>query len=170
MAGNWTIDDSGNIRETSASDPNRILFGLQVLQADFTISSAEMLALDATEKVLVAAPGANKALSLVSLSIRQRYGSATYTNAGTIDVALGTIGGTPVNLTDAAAAAILKTATTAAADSAAVVVGAGGGNALADVNNQPMMLYSTGAVAVGDGTFSGSVSYVVVDIAVPAVP
>jgi len=164
MSGNWTIDDSGNIRETSASDPNRILFGLQILTQAFVIASADMLTLDSVPVQLVPAPGANKVLVCVGIALRQRYGSATYTCAGTVNVGIGPIANSNIVSSD------IKTTVTAAADAVGVGVGAGIRDDLANMANEPLNLYASSAVAVGDGTFSGTVSYMVLDVPVPAVP
>ncbi len=49
-----------------------------IVTADVTISSAELLALNATPKTLVAAPGAGKALILIDAQLALTYNSAAY--------------------------------------------------------------------------------------------
>ncbi len=72
-----------------------------VQYAAVEISSAEILALFATPKALVAAPGAGKLLELISLLLAYDYGTVAYT--------IGTAGNLQVKYTDAAGAAVSTT-------------------------------------------------------------
>lgn len=57
-----------------------------IQQVDVTVSSAEILALNATPKALVAAPGAGYVLEFVSAIFFLDYGSAAYANNGILSV------------------------------------------------------------------------------------
>lgn len=76
---------------------------IPIQYANVHITSAEILALYTTPKVLVAAPGAGKAIEFLSAVARLDYNSATYATYGILTVKLS--GGTAVS--DACAAAAL---------------------------------------------------------------
>jgi len=63
-----------------------------VVESTVTVSNAEWLALNASPKTLIAAPGANKAIKVTVLSIFFDYGTTNFTFAGNILVEINSGG------------------------------------------------------------------------------
>ena len=123
--------------------------------ADVTVSSAELLALNATPKTLVAAPGAGKFLDLVGMTVLYAAGNTAYTGvAAGEDFA--------VKFTDDSGEEVARMETTGMIDQATDqlrhVQGPGAKDAVADytpVANAPLVLHLlVGEVADGDGTLT----------------
>jgi hypothetical protein len=115
---------SGNITENSVVKK----------EATGTISSAEILALNATSKVVIAAPGAGKAIVVDEVQLFLDYGSAGYAaDAGEDLVLQYTTGGVDILSIDNDAVAFL----TATADAHWI--------------GQPGALYDAQAAGTGDG-------------------
>jgi len=116
------------------------------------ITSAEILALNATPKELVAAPGAGRAIEFVSAALFLDYGAATYTGNGTLIVEAVT---GPVVLSGVLPAASLLHK---AADGFAVMAPLSTGIDLV-VNDAIELKEPTGECTVGDGTLTVRVGY-----------
>lgn len=116
------------------------------------VTSAQILALNATPKVLVAAPGAGRAIELVSAVLHLDYGTATYTGNGTLTIRTTT--GTSVLSGILAAAELLHST----ADKVAVMAPASTGIGL-DLNDGIELFEPTGECTVGDSTLTVIVGY-----------
>ena len=62
-----------------------------VVESTVTVSNAEWLALNASPKTLIAAPGANKAIKVTELSVFFDYGTTNFTFAGNIIVEINSV-------------------------------------------------------------------------------
>lgn len=75
VGGVEVIDENGTVVQDQLPDSS-------VQYAEVTVSSAEILALNATPKTLVAAPGAGKVLEFISATAILDYNSAAYAGVG----------------------------------------------------------------------------------------
>jgi hypothetical protein len=116
------------------------------------ITSAEILALNATPKELVAAPGAGRAIEFVSAVLHLDYGTTTYTANGTLTVRTATSNSV---LSGVLAAAELLHST---ADKVATMVPASTGIGL-DINEAIELFEPTGECTTGNGTLTIVVGY-----------
>jgi hypothetical protein len=130
---------------------------------DVTVSSAEMLALNATPKTIVAAPGANLALIFEGMVAFLDYGSAAYAGiAADEDLA--------VKYTDSSGLQVASCETdpflTSTADATRWVPGyraASGNSAITPVANAALVLHMlTGEIITGDSPLKLRVYYRVV--------
>ena len=130
--------------------------GGAVLTKTVTVSSAEILALFTTPKELIAAPGANKIIVPISVTVAYKYNSITYTaGAGVFGVAYA---GTTEKL--ACGNPFLATAST-------IVSVAGAVDALFTdtVNKALVLLNDTANYATGNGTAIVTVVYRIENVA-----
>jgi len=116
------------------------------------VTSAEILALNATPKVLVAAPGAGRAIEFVSAVLHLDYGAATYTANGTLTVRTTT--NTSVLSGTLVAAELLHSTV----DKVAVMIPVSTGIGL-DLNDGIELYEPTGECTTGDGTLTVVVGY-----------
>ena len=65
------------------------LFGIDTLVAKVTVSNAELLALNTTSKVLIAAPGAGKVIDIISISQYLEAGNTQYNFGNNLEVKIG---------------------------------------------------------------------------------
>jgi hypothetical protein len=88
-------------KTTSSAQPNPtkkfsvnsvVEAGTGITTTTVTVSNAEWLALNASPKTLIAAPGANKAIKVTELSIFFDYGTTNFTFAGNIQVEINSGG------------------------------------------------------------------------------
>lgn len=115
------------------------------------ITSAELLALNATAKELVAAPGAGRAIEFVSAVLHLDYGSATYTGNGTLTVRTAT--GTSI-LSGVLPAEFLHSTADRIGAMAPLSTGIG-----LDINEAIELHEPTGEATVGDSTVTIIVGY-----------
>jgi len=130
--------------------------GGAVLTKTVVVSSAEILALFTTPKELVAAPGANKILVPISITVSYKYNSITYTaGAGTFGVAY------------AGTAEIVPCGNPFLATASTIVSVAGAVDALfTDTVNKALVLKNaTQNYATGDGTAIVTVVYRIENVA-----
>lgn len=130
-----------------------------VQSVDVVISSAELLALHTTPKTLVAAPGANKALALISAVLFLDYNSAAYAGIDAAD---------DINIcyTDGAGAIAGTVETTGFLDITADAysfVNPPAGSVILPVN-APLVASLAGAITTGDSPLAVRVFYRVVDL------
>lgn len=118
------------------------------LTATGTISSAEILALNATPITLIAAPGANKAIIVDEIRLFLDYNSATYVAGAGEDLSIQYSGGTVIAEIDNDAVAFL----TATAD--------------AQWLGQPSAVYAVSAAASGDGVLLSTIDNESVDVTI----
>jgi hypothetical protein len=80
---------------TSGTDDERYVTPLKltthletagIKTTNFTISSAEILALNAVPKLIINSPGANKVIELINVVAKNDFNSVAYAGAGTVDV------------------------------------------------------------------------------------
>lgn len=122
-----------------------------------SIASAALLTLGTTPVTLVAAPGAGLVVVPVSVTGSLTFLTGAYTNAGTLSV--GWNGANGVTVTN------VNGALTAAASQVGVTGGLSLGTiARASVANLALTLQSSGAVAVGAGSFVVTVSYYIATV------
>tara|TARA_R100000935_G_C2778782_1_gene140787 strand:+ start:216 stop:755 length:540 start_codon:yes stop_codon:yes gene_type:complete len=74
------LTDSDNLLKTKTCTIGLLqtLFGLDSLNAKITVSNAALLALGSTNKTLIAAPGANKVLDILNISMYLDAGGVAY--------------------------------------------------------------------------------------------
>jgi len=156
----------GKIMQTTLrEDDAAFLLGLQsnkiqsddlhettVRYAEVTITSAELLALNATPAELVPAPGPGKVLEFISAVLILEYGSAAYANNGIISVANGT---TVADMSDTVALAdfLAKTA------DHIVVVQALSADVELKANESLVLSMATGESITGDSPVRAKVAY-----------
>ena len=149
----------------SQTGPNKkgILGEIEVPRtADVVLTNAEMLALRATPKELVPAPGAGKMIELISAHMFFDYAGAYTETTDNMGILWG-VGGT-------AAATIESTGfVTATADTVTTATKSAVANlALAAVDNKSLVLHNTGDGEFGGGnaanTMKVSVLYRIVDL------
>lgn len=116
------------------------------------ITSAEILALNGTPKVLVAAPGAGRAIEFVSAVLHLDYGTATYTANGTLTIR--TTSATSVLSGTLVAAEFLHST----ADKVAVMIPVSTGIGL-DLNDGIELSEPGGECTTGDSTVTIIVGY-----------
>ena len=116
------------------------------------VTSAEILALNGTPKVLVAAPGAGRAIEFVSAALHLDYGTATYTGNGTLTVRTTT--NTSVLSGILAAAELLHSTVDKIAAMAPASTGIG-----LDINDGIELFEPTGECTVGNSTLTVIVGY-----------
>lgn len=133
-----------------------------IIQADITVSSAELLALNAAPKSLVAAPGAGKGIVLVDAQFFLDYNSAAYAGiAAGEDLALRYTGAAGEILGNVEATGFLD----AVAD-AYRHVNSQAATSSTPVANAPLVLHmATGEVTTGNSPLKVRVRYRVVDLA-----
>ena len=85
-----TDKDNQKITKTCTFSGIQSLFGLDTLVAHVTVTSAELLALQGTDKVLIASPGANKVIDIVSLDYFFDVGNTQYNFAADAPIKVGT--------------------------------------------------------------------------------
>lgn len=86
--GNLTVPGNLTVTGNITSNANT---GLTQQVAKVTLSSAQLLALKTTPISLLAAPGAGKAIDVISITLRYVFGTTAYTlNAGTFKIFYGT--------------------------------------------------------------------------------
>lgn len=116
------------------------------------VTSAEILALNATPKELVAAPGAGRAIEFVSAVLHLDYGTATYTANGTLTIRTATndsvLSGT------LAAAELLHSTVDKIATMTPISTGIG-----LDMNEAIELYEPTGECTTGNGTLTVVVGY-----------
>jgi len=129
-----------------------------------TVSSAEILALRASPKTLIAAPGAGKAIRYLGATIRLIYGTAAYTES-TDNMRVKYTDGSGVDVSELIEATGFITLTADSLTSSrpandAIVAQSG-------AENQPLVLHNTGdgEYAAGDSTFAVYIDYQVINIA-----
>ena len=126
-----------------------------VQYAEVEISSAEILALFATPKTLVAAPGAGKILEFISLLLAYDYNTIAYT--------IGTATNLQVKYTDASGAAVSTTqAVTGMLDQATDQLRSLDkleASVTPVVNAALVLTLAVANVTAGDGTIHGNVAY-----------
>jgi len=148
----------GAIVDTKTQPRGDQLIGQATQIRALTLTSAQLLALKATDVQLVEAPGVGYVHHLEGVSLRLNFGTVAYTlNAGTLKVYMG-----------ASSAGLAQTADLAAllnAGASSVNVGvpalATGVTAKANAENKPLVLGNTGAAefTLGDGTLDVVVVY-----------
>ncbi len=157
-------DSTGTVRTVVRTVDSNPFAGVDgALQfAGVAVSSAELLALRATPKSLVAAPGAGKMLSFRGAEIIYDAGATPYT-VGTNDAA--------IRYKDTAGDIISQTIDSAGLlDSATDVVthvdplGTDSKGPKADVENQPLVLHNSGAAewTAGDGVVRVKIWYFII--------
>jgi len=124
--------------------------------ATVEVSSAEILDLNSTEKELIAAPGAGKAIVIDEVVAFHDYGTATYAFSGDADIRYTDNSG------DKAADSLAHVAFgEATADAYQVSKGL----TVAPVANAPVVLHAASAdPTTGDGTFTLYIRYRVLDL------
>jgi len=123
--------------------------------AKVDITSAEILALNATPIELIPAQGADQAIIVDEIIAFNKYGTATYALDGAVNAKYTDGSG------DAVVSALAEAWGEATADAVAKAVAVG----VAPVANAPVVLFAESAdPTTGDGTFSIYVSYRVIDI------
>ncbi len=142
--------------------------GASVLHAaTVAVSSADLLALFATPKVLVAAPGAGKLLVPISVVYQFTPGATPYdvSGGGAVQVSVGGngsgIGGAITN-----ANGLLTGAVGAVASGAQTAINGGGAwDTDANVRDQPIHLFNVGPgeYTNGDGAMVVTVAYLIVN-------
>lgn len=136
--------------------------------ATVTVTSAEILGLSTTNtKTLIAAPGANKMLFILAISVEYDFVSAAYT---TTNGALGYLNGSALFQTTSLVCADGGTQLlTRTSDAACIMPGAGSNGALKStfnfVNKAFVLGVSSGTPAAGDGTLTVTIIYRVVPTA-----
>lgn len=132
------------------------VYAMPLQTATVTVSSAELLALNATPKTLVAAPGAGKALILVAAELWLDYGSAAYDG-----IAAGE--DLTIKVSDAAGATLATVETTGFLDATADAfryVEPTTTAARTPVANAPLVLHLlTGEITTGDSPLKLRVLY-----------
>lgn len=124
----------------------------QIRYKTIKITSAEILALNATPKELVAAPGSGRSIEFVSAALHLDYGTATYAANGTLQVRTATTN-TVLSGTLTLAGCLGKTA-----DGVGVMVPVSTGINL-DPNEAIELYMPTGETGTGDGTLTVRVGY-----------
>ena len=115
------------------------------------ISSAEILALETTAKVLVPAPGAGKVVEFVSAVFFLDHGGTDYTGGANIVVETGSSG---TNLSANLGTSLLQSSADAYA-----ILGALEAGVVTDVNEGLSLLNSSTTFATGNGTLVVHVAY-----------
>jgi len=139
-----------------APDVVKAYMGATVQYADISLSSAEILALFTTPKQLVAAPGANKAVFPLFISMSLVFVSVAYATNVQLQVKAG-------SSTLYLNSLVLPNASDYFARGAALPVAASGGGF--DFINAPLVLaVGSGNPTAGNGTLKVRVIYEVVDI------
>lgn len=116
------------------------------------VTSAEILALNATPKELVSAPGAGRAIEFVSAALHLDYGTATYASNGTLTIRTAT-SNSVLSGTLPLAGCLGKTA-----DGIGVMAPISAGVDL-DSNEAIELFMPTGETGTGDGTLTIVVGY-----------
>lgn len=131
--------------------------------ADVTITSAQMLALNATPQTLVAAPGAGKALILEGLQLFLDYNSAAYADiAAGEDLAVKYTGSGGLQVAQVEATGFLDQ-TSDQLRWAHAFNAASGDSSFTPVANAPLVLHMlTGEVTTGDSPLKCRVFYRVI--------
>ncbi len=121
--------------------------------ADVTVSSAELLALNATPKTLVAAPGSGFALIFKGALLFYDYGTAVYDGiAADEDLAVKYTGTTGEQLAEVEATGFLDQATNQLRWAYPHGETSSSDSAVTPVDNAPLVLHLlTGEIATGDG-------------------
>lgn len=151
-----------------SGDIGSVLLGIsgKVLEAQtfsdlVDISSAELLALNATPKTLVAAPGAGKALILLDASVQLNFATTEYDG-----IAAGE--DLNINYTDGSGDTVATVEATGFLDASADAlrhVYPLAAAAITPVENAPLVMHmATGEIATGDSPLKVRVNYKVIDI------
>ena len=141
------ITDSENnlMTKTVTLTQVQTLFGIDTYVAHVEITPTEMQNISASPKTIIAAPGANKVIDLLSVSIYGRYGTTTYDFSGDLEF--------DCNSTVYASLPAL-TANSSQDFIVKAMVGGGGSNPLALSPNQALAFTASGGNPTqGDGTF-----------------
>lgn len=122
--------------------------------AEVLVTSAEILALNTTPKVLVASPGAGKVLELISAVLILDYNSAAYATNGNLTIANNT--GTAMSNTVLLANLLAKTADTMVALHPLATADTG----VALLEDEPLELQcATGDPVTGDSPLRVKIAY-----------
>lgn len=126
-----------------------------LLQAQQTLSSAQILGLNATPVTLVSAPGVGFMVKPIAGSIVYRHVSAPYTGGGNTNLFYGSSAGSP------SGSAFASAFTVGSNRVLLEIVNTSGTFATAQVDNLALVLQSPTAFAGGDGTALLTVDYVI---------
>lgn len=122
------------------------------LEATISVSSAEIQDLVANPKTLIAAPGANKLISVSNITISYTYGTITYSPS---QVFVGFSTGTSLG----ANTILAQTADAALSTSPSL-----SSNLQSDCVNLPLRLLATSNPLLGDGTIEIQLLYRILDV------
>lgn len=133
--------------------------GIEILLAETEISSAEILAMNSTPVQIIPAPGAGKAISILSVIINYQYGTSDYATNTTLTGFFDTIGDATTNPYCTNQSLLPSTSSK---------IGTFRQNSPADIgvgNNKPFMLATkTGNPTGGDGTLKVYVTYNIIEL------
>lgn len=147
VAGNWLANVNGN--------PNGVLF------ASVPITAAQFNGMYAAPMLLVAAPGANKLISIEKIDLIMTYGSAAFASGGVVGFQYGnTVHGAGPLATNTEAAADFFATASNAFQFIAVSGNTVGALPLSTCANAGLYLSNlTGAFTTGDSTFVAKIYY-----------
>lgn len=142
---------------TGAVSNTAIAYEQDYLSASGTLTSAQIKTMRTTPVQLVAAPGVNKILLVIRLTVRSTQGTAAYTGGGTIFVRIGSAGAT---FNGSISASVL----TAGPGGASMVanyypVFSTAANETNSVNQGLFISNNTAAFATGDGNLQWDLVY-----------
>jgi|TARA_R100000084_G_C4648047_1_gene147953 hypothetical protein len=157
-------------KTTSSAQPNPtkkfsvnsvVEAGTGITTTTVTVSNAEWLALNASPKTLIPAPGANKAIKVTELSVFFDYGTTNFTFAGSIIVEINSGGSAQLG-------SVPSLDSPLAADTIySLPVTAGASNGIKLATNTALILSTSGGGGAtgGDGKVKVKISYRILDTA-----
>jgi hypothetical protein len=120
-------------------------FGIDTLVAHVEITSTQLQSIGSSPKTIIAAPGTDKVIDLLSISIYGKYGTTTYDFSGDLEF--------DCNSTVFASLAAV-TANSSQDFVQKLIIGGGAGNSLTLSANQDLAFTASGGNPTqGDGTF-----------------
>lgn len=154
LNGNFAYLDSisSDLGEAVAADAERLdsLLDAGIQTVKISVSSAEILQLFTTPKVLIAAPGVNKLIQIIgNMVVWYNYGGEYYNNVIGVAIKFGVD-------------RIHYLSTIGGASSAADI--SGGGQVFGDVSNQPVTLISPQNPTDGNGSLEIFLTYRVINV------
>lgn len=151
----FIITDAENKFMTKSCTINQMqsLFGIDTNVAHVTVNSSSLLTLPSTPVTLIAAPGANKVLDIMSVMF--------YLDAG---VQYNFSGNAELDLNNTVMATLPLANLNSATDNLAKVLVKSSGNVLTLSANQPLMLQGGGTVGAGTGIVYFNIFYRVLDV------
>ena len=122
------------------------------MTSKISISSEEILNLSVTPKILIPAPGPNKVINLIKVYYVYNFVSSAYVGSLTAVGAYGTIGG-------ASAISSLSIFGYTYSVFGRPAIALSSVTNLANVVDSPVVLYTGGSIALGDGTLDVYITY-----------